>query len=74
VNGVSEPHFEIYQEGNAGGGGTDGEVTGTGWRWRLRGPNGETITSGESYADHAECLLAVYTVRRTSSHTPIRDA
>jgi uncharacterized protein YegP (UPF0339 family) len=73
VDGVSE-HFEIYQEGNAGAGGTDGEGIGTGWRWRLRGPNGETITSAESYADHAECLLAVYIVRRTNSHTPIRDA
>ncbi len=66
-------YFEIYQEGSATGTGTQSDLTGSAWRWRLKGPNGETITSGESYVDHAACLLAVYLVRRTSSHTPIRD-
>ena len=66
-------HFEIYQESGAKGSGTESDLTGSAWRWRLKGPNGETITSGESYVDHAECLLAVRLVRRTCSHTPIRD-
>lgn len=66
-------HFEIYQEGSANGSGSESDLTGSAWRWRLKCPNGETITSGESYADHAECLRAVFLVRRTSSHTPIRD-
>ena len=66
-------HFEIYQDRSARGDGSESDLTGSAWRWRLKGPNGETITSGESYRDHAECLLAVYLVRRTSSHTPIRD-
>jgi uncharacterized protein YegP (UPF0339 family) len=69
----SAVHFEIYQDGNADGGSSRGNLTGSAWRWRLRGPNGETMTSGEAYGDHAECLSAVYMVRRTSSHTPIRD-
>jgi uncharacterized protein YegP (UPF0339 family) len=62
-------HFEIYQEGS----GTESDLSGGAWRWRLKGPNGETITSAESYSDHAECLLAVYLIRRTRGHTPIRD-
>ena len=65
-------YFEIYQEGGASGTAAESD-TGTVWRWRLKCPNGETITGGDSYVDHAECLLAVYSVRRTSSHTPIRD-
>ena len=67
-------HFEIYQEGSASGTGTQSDLTGGAWRWRLKCPNEETITSSESYVDQAECLRAVYLVRRTNSHTPIRDA
>ena len=67
-------HFEIYQEGSASSSGTQSDLTGSVWRWRLQVPTGETITSGESYVSHAECLQAVYVVRRTCSHTPIRDA
>ena len=53
-------YFEIYRQG--------GE-----WRWRLNCPDQEPITGAESYADHADCLRAVYLLRGTSSHTPIRD-
>ena len=67
-------YFEIYQQPGARGGGTQGELTGGAWRWRLKCENHETITSGESYAHHADCLRAVYLIRSTSSHTPIRDA
>ncbi len=67
-------YFEIYQEGSASSSGAQSDLAGNAWRWRLKCPEGETITSGESYADHAECLLAVRLIRRTCSHTPIRDA
>ena len=66
-------YFEIFQQGSARGSDTQSDITGGAWRWRLKGANDETITGGESYADHADCLRAVYLVRRTSSHTPIRD-
>ena len=66
-------YFEIYRQGSAGGSDAQSDLTGGTWRWRLNCANNETITSGESYADHADCPRAVYLVRSTSSHTPIRD-
>ncbi len=66
-------HFEIFQEGDADGRVSDGYITRTAWRWRLKASDGETIMTGERYEDHAQCLSAVYLVRRTNSHTPIRD-
>jgi uncharacterized protein YegP (UPF0339 family) len=66
-------YFEIYQHDSASGADTRSDRTGGEWRWRLKGANNETIASGEGYVDHADCLHAVYLVRRTSSHTPIRD-
>ncbi len=66
-------YFEIYRQGSATGTDNPNDPTGGEWRWRLKGANHETITSGESYVDHADCLRAVYLLRSTSSHTPIRD-
>lgn len=66
-------YFEIYQQGAARGTDTQTDLIGGAWRWRLKGPNDELITSSESYLDHAECLRAAFLVRSTSSHTPIRD-
>jgi uncharacterized protein YegP (UPF0339 family) len=66
-------HFEIYQQGSQTGSSPNNDPTGAPWRWRLMGPDGEIITSGESYVDHAACLRAVRLVRRTSDHTAIRD-
>ena len=71
--GTWRVYFEIYQEGSASDSGTQSELTGGGWRWRLKCANQQTITSAESYVDHADCLRAVYLLRNTSSHTPIRD-
>lgn len=71
--GAGGVFFEIYRQDSPGGAGTSGANSGGSWRWRLKCPNGETITSGESYADHAECLRAVYLIRSTSTQTPIRD-
>jgi uncharacterized protein YegP (UPF0339 family) len=62
-------YFEIYRQGSD----TQSGAGGGEWRWRLKAANNEIIASGESYADHADCLRAVYLVRSTSSHTPIRD-
>jgi uncharacterized protein YegP (UPF0339 family) len=66
-------YFEIYRQGSTRGSDTQSDATGGEWRWRLKAANNEVIASGESYADHADCLRAVYLVRSTSSHTPIRD-
>jgi uncharacterized protein YegP (UPF0339 family) len=66
-------YFEIYEEDDAGVSGPGNDTTGGTWRWRLKGGNHETIASGESYVHHADCLRAVYMIRGTSSHTPIRD-
>jgi uncharacterized protein YegP (UPF0339 family) len=66
-------YYEIYQQGSAPGTGTQSAPTEGRWRWRLKGPNDETIASGESYEHHADCLRAVYLLRRTCSQTPIRD-
>ncbi len=66
-------YFEIYQQGSQRGSDRQSEVAGGTWRWRLKCSNEQTITSGESYVDHADCLRAVRLVRSTSSHTPIRD-
>ena len=66
-------YFEIYQQESASGSSAQGDRAGGEWRWRLKSANHETIASGESYADHADCLRAVYLVRGTSSQTPIRD-
>ena len=62
-------YFEIFQQPS----GTQSDLTGGAWRWRLKASDQEIITSGESYVDHADCLRAVYLIRSTSSHTPIRD-
>lgn len=66
-------YFEIFMEDNERSTGTSSVRDDGAWRWRLKGANNETITSGETYADHADCLRAVYLIRSTSSHTPIRD-
>ena len=66
-------HFEIYQQGSETSSGTQNNPTGAAWRWRLMGLNGESVTGGESYVNHADCLNAVRLVRRTSDHTAIRD-
>jgi uncharacterized protein YegP (UPF0339 family) len=65
--------FEIFQQESAEGSGMQSDPTAGAWRWRLKGPNHEVITSGESYAHHADCLRAVRLVRSTSDHTAIRD-
>lgn len=65
--------FEIYQQESASGNGMQSGVSVGAWRWRLKSANHETITSGESYAHHADCLRAVFLIRSTSSHTAIRD-
>lgn len=65
-------YFEIHRQGRDGdesGAPDSGE-----WRWRLKDANHEVIANGKSYANHADCLRAVFLVRGTSSHTPIRDA
>jgi uncharacterized protein YegP (UPF0339 family) len=66
-------HFEIFQQVSETGSDTQADPTSVAWRWRLIGPDGETIIGSESYMDHADCLRAVRLVRMTSDHTAIRD-
>jgi uncharacterized protein YegP (UPF0339 family) len=42
----------------------------TGWRWRLKGGNGEIIASGEGYHNRADAVNAVNLVMDTNRQTP----
>jgi uncharacterized protein YegP (UPF0339 family) len=66
-------YFEIYREGSTTGDDIQSDIADREWRWRLKGGNHEIIASGEGYGSHADCLRAVYLVRKTSNNTPIRD-
>ena len=65
-------YFEIYRQGSApesAAGADDGS-----WSWNLKATNDETIARGQSYADKADCLRAVYLVRGTNcNETPLRE-
>jgi uncharacterized protein YegP (UPF0339 family) len=71
--GTPGVYFEIYQQESEEPSGNQSDLTGGAWRWRLKSADHEAITSAESYAQYADCLHAVLLVRRTSTHTPIRD-
>jgi uncharacterized protein YegP (UPF0339 family) len=71
--GTPGVYFEIYQQECETLSDTQSDPKGGPWRWRLKSAGHETITSAESYSQHADCLRAVLLVRRTSTHTPIRD-
>lgn len=61
-------YFEIYRQ-------TRGTArTGQGqWRWRLRAGNHETIASGESYMNKADCVHAIDLIKGTQDHTPVKE-
>lgn len=61
-------YFEIYRQ-------TRGTlVTGKGqWRWRLRAANHETIASGESYINKADCLHAIGLIKGTETQTLVKE-
>lgn len=53
-------YYEVYKDAN-------GE-----WRWRLRAANNQVIaTSGEGYANRADCLTAIDLVK-SSQDAPVR--
>ena len=61
-------YFEIYRQTR----GTS--QTGKGqWRWRLRAGNHETIASGESYVNKADCVHAISLIKGTQDQTPIKE-
>lgn len=61
-------YFEIYRQTR----GTS--QTGKGqWRWRLRAGNNETIASGESYVNKADCVHAISLFKGTQDQTPIKE-
>ncbi len=49
--------FELYQSG-------------TEWRWRLKGGNGEIIASGEGYTRKESAQIAVGLIMDTNRQTP----
>lgn len=61
-------YFEIYRQ-------TRGiPQTGRGqWRWRLRAANHETIASGESYVNKADCVHAIKLIKGTHDQTPMKE-
>lgn len=61
-------YFEIYRQ-------TRGTPhTGKGqWRWRLRAGNNETIASGESYVNKADCVHAISLIKGTAEQTPVKE-
>lgn len=61
-------YFEIYRQTH----GT--EQTGKGqWRWRLRAGNHETIASGESYVNKADCVHAISLIKGTRDQTEVKE-
>ncbi|MBC3271706.1 DUF1508 domain-containing protein [Pseudomonas sp. SWRI81] len=63
-------YFEIYRQSRG--------TTSTGkgqwrWRWRLRAGNHETIASGESYVNKADCLHVIGLIKAVQGETPIKE-
>jgi len=53
--------YEIYKDARGG------------YRWRLKGGNGEIVASGESYTTKANAQNAVAWVRANAAAAPVRD-
>lgn len=51
-------YFEIYRQSK----GTPSTGKGQ-WRWRLRAGNHETVASGESYVNKADCLHVIELIK-----------
>ncbi len=61
-------YFEIYRQTR----GTP--LTGKGqWRWRLRAANHETVASGESYVNKADCLHVIGLIKGVHDETPVKE-
>jgi uncharacterized protein YegP (UPF0339 family) len=43
------------------------------WRWRLRAGNHETVASGESYVNKADCLHVIELIKGVQSDTPVKE-
>ncbi|MDR9754739.1 DUF1508 domain-containing protein [Pseudomonas sp. SZMC_28357] len=61
-------YFEIYRQSR----GTPSTGKGQ-WRWRLRAGNHETIASGESYVNKADCLHVIELIKGAVSETPVKE-
>ncbi|EXF93988.1 hypothetical protein HK44_010190 [Pseudomonas fluorescens HK44] len=61
-------YFEIYRQSR----GTP--LTGKGqWRWRLRAANHETVASGESYINKADCLHVIGLIKSVHNETSVKE-
>ncbi|MNR41201.1 hypothetical protein D3C85_1595620 [compost metagenome] len=67
-HGASSMYFEIYRQSK----GTPSTGKGQ-WRWRLRAGNHETIASGESYVNKADCLHAIGLIKGVEGETPVKE-
>ena len=67
-------YFQVYQEQPKNALAAPATIFGGGgeWRWRLRGDNNETVSSGESYKNEADCLHAIELIMDTNRQTPVR--
>jgi len=61
-------YFEIYRQTR----GTPSTGRGQ-WRWRLRAGNNETIASGESYVNKADCLHVIGLIKNARCETPVKE-
>ncbi|WP_432213868.1 YegP family protein [Pseudomonas helmanticensis] len=43
------------------------------WRCRLRAGNHETIASGESYVNKADCLHVIGLIKAVQGETPVKE-
>ncbi|MET1067388.1 DUF1508 domain-containing protein [Pseudomonas prosekii] len=61
-------YFEIYRQSK----GTSNTGKGQ-WRWRLRAGNNETVASGESYVNKADCLHVIKLIMGVQEGTPVKE-
>lgn len=55
-----KPVFQIYESGSQ-------------WRWRLLGTDGQTVCGGPAYATHSQCYQEVLRVQHTAPLAQILD-
>ena len=66
-------YFEIYERERSFVAALKGRLMGGGdWRWRLKGPNDETLASREGYPTRSECERAVMMLKQEISAAPLK--
>ena len=66
-------YFEIYERERSMVAALKGRLMGGGdWRWRLKGPNDETLASREGYPTRSECERAVMLLKQEIAAAPLK--